>query len=167
MKKIAKFSLLIALTSLLACGGASEQKTSESKTDSTANKPTKEKSEGEKAENNESSKDESFARSLVGRWDYESGETAGELDGLWHYYTTDGKFESGGGMFGVEGTYTVKDGQLIIKSKQTVPDVEAGKEFNVTYTIVEVTNKAPYRLTLKNSKGNTLNYMGQSPAPAN
>jgi hypothetical protein len=164
MKKIVKFSLLITLTSLLACGGASEQKTTENKAE---NQPTEEKSEGEKADNGDSSKDESLTRSLVGRWDFESGETTGELDGLWYFFTTEGKFEAGGGMFGVEGTYTVKDGLLIIKSKQTAPDPEIGKEHNVTYTIVEVTNKAPYKLTLKNSKGNTLNYTGQGPAPAN
>lgn len=101
-EKFTKFIFLIALSSLLACCGESEPKTTESKTDSienkAENKPTKEKKEEEQAENNDSSKKDGFLnRSLVGRWEYESGEAAGELDGGRFNFTTEEKFNVGEG----------------------------------------------------------------------
>lgn len=165
MKKMSKLSLSIILTLLLGCGGVTEQKTTENQTDSTEKKTEEKVNETtnttEETENkNTASTDQDgvLNRSLVGKWSYESGETGGELDGSSFDFMMEGKFASIAGMFSTEGTYTVKDGKLIIQAKVTNGEEKLGREFTQTFTIVKITNELPYKLLLKNSKGTVLTY---------
>ncbi|MCU0445195.1 MAG: hypothetical protein MUE85_09765 [Microscillaceae bacterium] len=155
MNKIYKFSLSLALMSMLACGGASEKKTTENKTDSSEIKTENKPKEPEAKESSE--KDGVLTRSLVGAWEMQESE--GKTNFTRMDFKEDAKsFEGGGGMFAAEGTYTVENGKLIIKTKGTVPDPEIGKEFNETFTIVQITDTMPYKLTLKDAEGKVLNF---------
>jgi hypothetical protein len=132
ISKLYKFSLLISLVGLLACGGNPEQSTTQI----------------------DSKEDKDLNRSLIGQWEYESGEVAGYLDGGRLNFTTMKDFEGGGGMFSVEGTYSVKNREIIIQAKVLTGEDTLGREFTEKLSIVKIGDK----LSLKNSKGNLLVY---------
>jgi hypothetical protein len=159
MNKINNFCLLLLLTGTLACGGKSEDKSNEKKADTSEVKAENKPKEEEKSEEkNASDKDGVLNRSLVGHWEYESGEAAAELDAGRLDFKTETDFEAGGGMFSAEGTYSVKNEQLIFKAKVLTGEDPPGRTFTATYTIVEITEKMPYKLKLKNAKGNIMVY---------